>query len=181
MTPTEKRKADMVSKILDRLNTRYMPGSGLRQQLEASLAKNLSLNTLDQLSCVVTLSDGERAPEADRSVNCYFCGKVFDERDAVAADDYNGNDGGSICEKCVDERASPGVSRRRGFHPAICPVCDSDETQGDGIASDEDVVDEHPTEAYETYACLRCESRWINRATLSFYETEVTHRATGGA
>jgi len=34
------------------------------------------------------------------SVNCYFCGKLADERECLAADGYNGGDGGSICEEC---------------------------------------------------------------------------------
>ena len=35
------------------------------------------------------------------SVGCYFCGILFDERDGQNADDYNGNDGGSICPDCL--------------------------------------------------------------------------------
>ena len=38
----------------------------------------------------------------DRSVNCYFCSELIDERDCVVADDYNDNEGGSICGTCVD-------------------------------------------------------------------------------
>ncbi len=34
------------------------------------------------------------------SVNCYFCGSEFDERDGSNADSYNGDDGGSICPAC---------------------------------------------------------------------------------
>ena len=35
------------------------------------------------------------------SVNCYFCGNLFDERDGANADPYNNNDGGSICPECL--------------------------------------------------------------------------------
>jgi hypothetical protein len=40
------------------------------------------------------------------SVNCYFCGELKDERDCINADEYNVNDGGSICQKCLDERVT---------------------------------------------------------------------------
>jgi hypothetical protein len=36
------------------------------------------------------------------SVNCYFCGDMYDERDCLPADDYNNNDGGSICPACME-------------------------------------------------------------------------------
>ena len=36
----------------------------------------------------------------DRSVNCYFCSALVDQRDCIVADDYNGHDGGSICGTC---------------------------------------------------------------------------------
>ena len=35
------------------------------------------------------------------SVNCYFCGKLVDERDCQYADKYNNNDGGHICQSCL--------------------------------------------------------------------------------
>jgi len=35
------------------------------------------------------------------SVNCYFCGKLFDERDGLPADEYNDDDGGTICPECL--------------------------------------------------------------------------------
>ena len=38
--------------------------------------------------------------ELDRSVNRYFCGELFDERDGYPADEYNGNDGGAMCPDC---------------------------------------------------------------------------------
>jgi len=37
------------------------------------------------------------------SVNCYFCGKLFDERDGQNADSYNNNNGGSICPECLEK------------------------------------------------------------------------------
>jgi hypothetical protein len=37
----------------------------------------------------------------DRSVNCYFCGELFDERRTVSADPYNDHDGGETCEDCI--------------------------------------------------------------------------------
>lgn len=35
------------------------------------------------------------------SVNCYFCGKLFDEREGVPADQFNKNDGGTCCQSCA--------------------------------------------------------------------------------
>ena len=46
--------------------------------------------------------DEENIREIDHSVNCYFCADLKDERECLPADDYNGNDGGSICEKCSE-------------------------------------------------------------------------------
>jgi hypothetical protein len=37
------------------------------------------------------------------SVHCYFCGDFVDERESVSADEFNGNDGGSMCEDCHRE------------------------------------------------------------------------------
>jgi len=39
------------------------------------------------------------------SVNCYFCGKLFDEREGQNADPFNNNDGGDICPDCLKEKA----------------------------------------------------------------------------
>ena len=39
----------------------------------------------------------------DKSINCYFCGLLFDGRDCWNADEYNEQDGGNICEKCLTE------------------------------------------------------------------------------
>jgi hypothetical protein len=36
------------------------------------------------------------------SVNCYVCTELTDERHTQPADNYNGNDGGSICTLCQD-------------------------------------------------------------------------------
>lgn len=50
------------------------------------------------------MTDDECVADAwiDRhSVNCYFCGSLIDERDALPADPYNGNDGGDICQRCL--------------------------------------------------------------------------------
>ena len=38
------------------------------------------------------------------SVNCYFCGILVDERGCNNADNYNDNDGGSICQKCLENK-----------------------------------------------------------------------------
>ena len=38
------------------------------------------------------------------SVNCYFCGELVDERNCINADDFNGNDGGSICPDCLKKK-----------------------------------------------------------------------------
>ena len=35
------------------------------------------------------------------SVGCYFCGRLVDERECIPADEYNENDGGSICPECL--------------------------------------------------------------------------------
>lgn len=48
----------------------------------------------------------EEAVDPDRSVTCYFCGDMVDERNCSNADDYNANDGGSICAECIDKRTS---------------------------------------------------------------------------
>ena len=40
----------------------------------------------------------------DRSVNCYFCADLVDERHCIPADKYNGEDGGSICRPCVENK-----------------------------------------------------------------------------
>lgn len=37
----------------------------------------------------------------DRSVNCYFCGEIFDERYTINADPYNEGDGGEVCRGCL--------------------------------------------------------------------------------
>ena len=35
------------------------------------------------------------------SVNCYFCGHLIDEREGQNADNWNNNDGGTICDECM--------------------------------------------------------------------------------
>ena len=42
--------------------------------------------------------------DIEHSVNCYFCGVLFDERDSCAADEFNNNDGGSICPNCLEAK-----------------------------------------------------------------------------
>jgi hypothetical protein len=51
------------------------------------------------------LTEAELHEREDRwidrhSVDCYYCGALVDERDCIAADDFNGNDGGEICPQC---------------------------------------------------------------------------------
>ena len=38
------------------------------------------------------------------SVNCYFCGKLVDERNCMPADQFNNNDGGDICTECSTKK-----------------------------------------------------------------------------
>ena len=47
-----------------------------------------------------------RFPDPDRSVNCYYCSALIDERNAIVADKYNKNKGGVVCERCAN-----GISR----------------------------------------------------------------------
>ena len=47
------------------------------------------------------------------TVNCYFCAAEMRDRDAIAADRYNGNDGGSICLDCIESRPVPGKELRQ--------------------------------------------------------------------
>lgn len=49
------------------------------------------------------------------SVNCYFCAELVDERECQRADKYNGNDGGSICLKCVVDQDE--LNRIKEFYP----------------------------------------------------------------
>jgi hypothetical protein len=44
--------------------------------------------------------------DLDHSVNCYYCGTLFDEREGVHADPYNNNDGGEICPQCQEKIAA---------------------------------------------------------------------------
>ena len=50
-----REKLELVLKIMESLDTQYGEGSGLRIELEASLAKKLSRNDLSQLLAVVKL------------------------------------------------------------------------------------------------------------------------------
>jgi len=40
------------------------------------------------------------------SVNCYFCGKLVDERDCTPADDLNDSNGGECCPECRKARTT---------------------------------------------------------------------------
>lgn len=47
------------------------------------------------------LEDSMDEQTIDRhSVNCYFCCELMDEREGFPADQYNHQDGGTICPKC---------------------------------------------------------------------------------
>ena len=69
--------------------------------------------------------------------------------------------------------------------PERCPVCASENIEGEGLASDDmehrpkghDNDSDIENEAYELWACIDCKSRWINRAKLHWYESEITHEA----
>lgn len=42
--------------------------------------------------------------EDKNTVNCYFCQREVLDKDSQNADEYNGNDGGSICETCLEAK-----------------------------------------------------------------------------
>ncbi len=44
----------------------------------------------------------EEEHKLDRSVNCYFCNELSSDSECIPADEYNDNDGGSICPRCVE-------------------------------------------------------------------------------
>jgi hypothetical protein len=52
------------------------------------------------------------------SVNCYFCGELVDERECIPADEYNNNDGGSICPLCLEDK---GEEQRRDEKNGLYP------------------------------------------------------------
>ena len=56
-----------------------------------------------------------------------------------------------------------------------CPVCRNSETQSEGVASDEEGQAE---EVYERGSCS-CGAEWISRATVRWYETEITNPLRG--
>ena len=39
-----------------------------------------------------------------KTCSCYFCEALIADRDAMPADPYNDNDGGSICADCLEIR-----------------------------------------------------------------------------
>jgi|TARA_R110002020_G_scaffold367847_1_gene579753 hypothetical protein len=55
--------------------------------------------------CYVDFNNVEPRWLKKHSVNCYFCGILFDEREGLNADDFNNNDGGSICQNCLMKKA----------------------------------------------------------------------------
>ena len=72
---------------------------------DAHISKDLAMNKNPDVKKVVTRLH-ELADWIDKhSVNCYFCGKLFDEREGQNADPFNGNDGGDICPDCLKEKA----------------------------------------------------------------------------
>ena len=44
----------------------------------------------------------------DNSVNCYFCGEFFRDKECIPADEYNNDDGGSICKECLKKESKTG-------------------------------------------------------------------------
>ena len=40
----------------------------------------------------------------NHSVNCYFCADSFDEREGIDASPFNDNDGGTICQSCLEKQ-----------------------------------------------------------------------------
>jgi len=44
------------------------------------------------------------------SVHCYFCEALIDEREAIRADKYNGDDGGMTCQSCADEKVDEWIN-----------------------------------------------------------------------
>jgi hypothetical protein len=63
-----------------------------------------------------TEEDAEDIPHGSdwverHSVNCYFCGKLGDEREWMPADVYNGGDGGSICSDCQKKQPKAPISQ----------------------------------------------------------------------
>lgn len=60
-------------------------------------------NNTKQVSDDWQEDDDVTTPHPDDSVNCYFCYTLIDEKECSPADDYNDNDGGSICAQCEEE------------------------------------------------------------------------------
>lgn len=67
-----------------------------------------TLNEEGMLEVLVTgFCDDEDCEDEDHewnTVNCYFCGREVIDREAMSADPYNNNDGGSICWQCEAEK-----------------------------------------------------------------------------
>ena len=47
----------------------------------------------------------EDLEKRDSTVNCYFCSALSYDSECIPADEYNNNDGGSICPICVEEKS----------------------------------------------------------------------------
>ena len=60
----------------------------------------------DHLAVACEKLDIPRLGASYNTVNCYFCGKEIRDRDATSADDYNGSDGGEMCQTCLAERVT---------------------------------------------------------------------------
>jgi hypothetical protein len=52
-----------------------------------------------------------------------------------------------------------------------CPVCGGEDIKSEGVASDEHC--QQVEEVYELSSCV-CGLAWISRATVTWYETEIT-------
>lgn len=75
------------------------------------------------------------------SVNCYFCSGLVDERECMPADEYNDNDGGSICPDCL-------AKLYNDHYDELCPKCDTVGISG--------VVDD-----IKSFICPKCHSTWL--------------------
>ena len=56
------------------------------------------------------------------SVGCYFCGALGDERMWQRADPFNNDDGGHICDKCLELKVSCGNCAYHPNHGGGCQI-----------------------------------------------------------
>ena len=70
----------------------------------------------------------------------------------------------------LKDRITAGLLKDR-IAAGICPVCDSDEVDGHRLSTDDDGL---AKEAHQDGSCV-CGCRWVLRASLRWYELEVTH------